>query len=72
MKDFCDENFYSLIEFIISHDLTNGVNFNWFGGEPLLRPNIIDRITDAMNERGIKYGSYIISNGSLLDAEIIG
>ena len=72
MKDFCDENFDSLIEFITSHDLTNGVNFNWFGGEPLLRPDIIDRITDAMNERGIKYGSYIISNGSMLNAEIIG
>lgn len=72
MKDFCDEIFDSLIKFITGHDMTNGVNFNWFGGEPLLRPDVIDRITDAMNERGIKYGSYIITNGSLLNAEIIG
>lgn len=71
MRDFCGENFDSLIEFITSHDLTNGVNFNWFGGEPLMRPDIIDRITDAMNERGIKFSSYIISNGSLLNPEII-
>lgn len=71
MKDFCDEKFDALIEFITSHDLTHGVNFNWFGGEPLMRPDVIDRITDAMNERGIKFSSYIISNGSLLNSEII-
>lgn len=71
MKDFDEEKFGDLINFITSHDLTHGVNFNWFGGEPLMNPKIIDRVSEAMNERKIKFGSYIISNGSLLNSEII-
>ena len=71
MKDFDDEKFDALINFITSHDLTNGLNINWFGGEPLMNTKLIDRVSNAMKEREIKYSSYIISNGSLLNSEII-
>lgn len=42
----------------------------WFGGEPLLRPDIIERLTErfcaAVGERGVEYGAAIVTNGSLL------
>ncbi|MGN0039278.1 MAG: radical SAM protein [Coriobacteriales bacterium] len=44
----------------------------WFGGEPLLQPQVIEqlsaRIQAAAAARGLAYGAAIITNGSLLGA----
>ncbi|MBR0134843.1 MAG: radical SAM protein, partial [Clostridia bacterium] len=48
------------------------VILRWFGGEPLLRPDIIDGICRGLKENGVEYKSTMISNGSLITEEIIG
>lgn len=42
----------------------------WFGGEPLLAPSIIDRITMRLQAAGIAVESTITTNGILLDAQM--
>ena len=45
----------------------------WFGGEPLLRFDVIERISDFVitycDEKGIKYSAGVISNGYLYTKE---
>ena len=47
------------------------VHLAWFGGEPLLCPDIISRICQALKEAGIPYFSTMTSNGSLITEEIL-
>ncbi len=47
------------------------VKIIWFGGEPLLCPDIIDRISDGLREAGIGFHSTMVSNGSLITPEIL-
>ena len=46
----------------------------WFGGEPLIRFDVIEKISDFVipycDERGIKYSAGVISNGYLFTKEI--
>lgn len=49
----------------------NKIQFTWFGGEPLIRADVIDDICKAMMENGIDYKSYIMTNGSLINEDII-
>jgi len=56
-----------LAAFIDAHHGEKPVELNWFGGEPTLGVNIIDRICRAMQEREIEYTSSMISNGYLFD-----
>ncbi|MBO4548963.1 MAG: radical SAM protein, partial [Abditibacteriota bacterium] len=42
------------------------VKLHWFGGEPLLRPDIIDRICGRLREEGLRFYSTVTTNGSLL------
>ena len=46
----------------------------WFGGEPLLAPDIIDELSRQLinlaDSRGIRYSAYIITNGYLLTQPI--
>lgn len=48
---------------------TNNGNFHikWFGGEPLCNSNVIDSISDKLNEEGLLFSSTMISNGYLFD-----
>ncbi len=47
----------------------------WFGGEPLLQPDIIQSLSDRLmalcEERGAEYSASIITNGYLLNQEIV-
>ncbi len=43
----------------------------WFGGEPLLRPDIIDQICDGLLEAGTDFRSECLSNGSLFTPQIL-
>lgn len=48
------------------------VRLSWFGGEPLLRPDVMDRLCAGLGEAQVPYSSTMISNGSLITPEIIG
>lgn len=39
----------------------------WFGGEPLLNPDVMDLISKRIAASGIEYTSYIVSNAYLFD-----
>lgn len=52
-----------------------GVHITWYGGEPLLAKDIIDSFSEKAikmcEEEGVEYGAYIVTNGYLIDDEII-
>ena len=70
-QDFKIENNKDLINFITSQDISQGVHITWFGGEPLLNTNLIDYVTEELLKRNIKFSSYIITNGSLLNDDML-
>lgn len=51
------------------------INITWYGGEPLIHPDIIEYISSYIMEFGekykVKYGAYIITNGYLINKKII-
>ncbi len=51
------------------------LSVSWFGGEPLLAPDVIEyiskRLISMCEDRGIKYSAGIITNGYLLDQKIV-
>lgn len=50
------------------------LNYRWFGGEPLLADNIIDRIIKGVNREykgNLKYNSVIFTNNSLISEKMI-
>ena len=59
------------IRFIQDTHEGDRVKLSWFGGEPLLCPDVIDRICEGMREAGLDYKSSMISNGSLIIPEIM-
>lgn len=73
---------YSKIDLIIKHVknyLTeNGIKsyiLSWFGGEPLMEPEVIDYVSSELlsfcKEKGIEFNGAITTNGSLLKQNII-
>ena len=60
-----------IIDFIKRNNKVNEVHFIWFGGEPLMNMPFMDLLCNRLREEGIVFSSYIISNGSLLNREII-
>ena len=65
------ETVEQVIRYIIDTREGDKVKLSWFGGEPLLRPDIIDRVCEGMREAGLTYKSSMISNGSLITPAII-
>ncbi len=59
------------IRFIVDNRRGNKLYLSWFGGEPLLCPDIIDRISEGVREAGMDYASTMITNGSLITPEIV-
>lgn len=53
-----------------NHDVDHLV-IQWFGGEPLLEPEIISYIADYLHENGVVFDSKIITNGYLLTDEVV-
>ena len=47
------------------------VGITWFGGEPLLKTELIQRITEILRENHKEFDAGIITNGSLLTEEMI-
>ena len=79
-QDFVSQSFPEslepkLVEFISSYmGIAKHIHVTWFGGEPLLRPDFIERISEALIEnaeqREVGYTADIISNGSLVTEDI--
>jgi len=64
------ETVEDVIRFILATHAPGTVGLHWFGGEPLLRADIIDRICLALRERGVPYVSGMVTNGSLVTPEM--
>jgi uncharacterized protein len=61
-----------VIQFISNYKSVKELNINWYGGEPLMALDIIERITKKIKEnKSLKYNSSIITNGYLLDIPTI-
>ena len=65
-----------VINYIISNLEDNDkLLVEWFGGEPLLNPDVIDMISVELinycNKHNIRYRAYIITNGSLINESIV-
>jgi uncharacterized protein len=53
---------------------SNNIAYRWFGGEPLMAEDVIDRIIDSVNDffgNKIKYKSVIFSNGTTFNKTIL-
>lgn len=59
------------LRFILNDCGGKRITLSWFGGEPLLREDVIDRIAAGVREAGIEYKSLMVSNGSLITPEMI-
>ena len=71
-NDFPSRRYSKLATFIKSNiHIGDKVALNWFGGEPLLNPSLIDYITTELKKDKIEFSSYIISNGSLINKTMI-
>lgn len=67
-----DETVQQTIDFIKKvRNPQKPVVFSWFGGEPLIGKNIIDKICSGMREAEIPYTSRMISNGSLIENDLV-
>ena len=58
-------------DYIIKHCGGEAVSIEWFGGEPLYNKPVINLIVNRLKEAGINYTSTVVSNGYLLDAEMV-
>lgn len=62
----------AVVDYIIrTHAPGQTIKLSWFGGEPLLRVNIIDRICRGIADAGVDFHSIITTNGSLWTPELI-
>ena len=55
----------------IANNSSDNINFRWFGGEPLYNTQAIDIICAKTKQNGIDFKSTIISNGYLLNEDIL-
>ena len=53
-----------------THDPSQNAVIQWFGGEPLLRADIIEAIMDGLDREGVGFVSIIVTNGSLITPEL--
>ena len=71
-KSMSVETARAVVEFIKQTRRKDGyVYLLWFGGEPLLRPDMIDEICVGLKNSGVDFYSGIVTNGSLINDDII-
>lgn len=66
-----DETVEDTLHFILNDCGGKKITLSWFGGEPLLREDVIDRITSGVKEAGVEYKSLMVTNGSLITPETV-
>lgn len=62
----------ALVHYIIAQSKTKEIMLNWFGGEPLLAFKAIKSVCDRLNDAGVAFSSSMVTNGSLLTADVAG
>jgi len=60
-----------VIDFILKTKRSEEITLCWFGGEPLVAANIINRICTGLNEKGVSFKSRIVTNASLFTPELL-
>ena len=70
--DMTIETAHDIAEYIIEHvNLNSQLSLEWFGGEPLTNPDVIDVITSKIRAAGINPFVKLVSNGYLFDDDMI-
>ena len=68
------EDVVNLAERMLKASNTVDLHVTWFGGEPLLAPDVIESLSERLmalvEDRGGKYSATIVTNGYLLTQEI--
>ena len=59
-----------VIRYILANRQSGSIELRWFGGEPMLRQDCIERICQAMRDEKVNYRGYMVSNGSRITPEI--
>ena len=60
-----------IIEFLKTLDCSDGIDLTWFGGEPLMNQEWMDCFSERLEEAGIEYSAFIITNGSKINDSTI-
>ena len=60
-----------VVRYIVAHRGDDEVKLRWFGGEPLVNAKAIDQICTELREQGVPFRSEMISNGYLMDADLV-
>lgn len=75
MSKKVQDDVVSLAERITDMLPAENLNVTWFGGEPLMGMNVITELTEKLRtlaeKKNMKYSADIITNGSLLNQEIV-
>lgn len=72
VKNMTHDTADAVVRFIKNTRSPEGkIELSWFGGEPMLRLGIINRICKAVRDAGIPYHSTMITNGSLFTPELV-
>ena len=75
MSEEVQDDVIALAKRMLDASGAKSISVSWFGGEPLLAPDIIEslskRLMELANERGGTYDAAIITNGYLLTQEIV-
>ena len=75
MSQEVQDDVVALAERMMNASGSKNMSVSWFGGEPLLAPNIIEslsqRLMALVEQRGGEYSADIITNGYLLSQEVI-
>lgn len=66
-----EETADAVVRFLIERCVEKELYISWFGGEPLMAVNIIDRINEQLLQAGIKVESTITTNGILINKDLI-
>ena len=65
----------ALAERMLDASRAKGISVTWFGGEPLLAPDIVESLSDRLmalaDEKGVEYTASIITNGYLLTQKVV-
>ena len=70
VKNMTAETAARLVDYICETRHNDTVALRWFGGEPLVRADIISMICTGLRERGVPYKSSMITNASLMTRKL--
>lgn len=70
-KRMDDKTSEAVAKYIVANHDNENLVIQWFGGEPLLEPDTISFIADYLHKNNVCFDSKIITNGYLLNDDIV-